>query len=306
MKKYLFISVVLFSAFLFNPGCSFSAFVGNELLSVQNHMDNWHDDSVALYVSEEQSFPVSNIVAAFDSTVRYQPAGNAHILFVHGMGDYPSRAFFNRTFSIFPEKYNANVVLFKWPAWIDFHTMPVLNGIRSAPLLYQTLSAWSKDTTDAYPKILLTHSMGAVVLSSMLRHYNKTLPEGFIDALIIMAPEVDLKDHAKWLEKATFARRVYVLFHHNDPVLKPVEIHMNKARLGMRLTHLDGTKEPLARNAVYIDVSDATDWHAYHLFRQSDTLLSFLNAIIYNDELAFTSLEPVAAHIWRIPSSEEE
>ncbi len=289
-----------------SAGCSLSNFLGRHVVETQRELLPLEKDDIRLYVSEEKSFDPGEVLRAFDSSRVYQQAGPRDLLFVHGMGDYPSRVRYNLLFERLPEKYGAGVVVFKWPAWIDARTIPRKNGRASAPWLLKTLRAWAADTSRARRRVLMTHSMGAVVLRKMLEDYKGDLPAGFLDAVLIVAPETDLRGHARWLEKLDFAKSVYLFYNGEDQVLEPVEVYTHKERLGMRIVRADGSPEPLAGNTVYIDATRATDWHAYHLWRQNERLERLMRDLITGGPDPLNGLRELSSRVYLVPGEEHE
>ncbi len=306
MKRLLKWTILPVLLIFLSSGCSLSRFLGTHVVETQEIARPLNGDDIRLYASLEKDFVPADILRAFDSARVDQQGGKDQILFVHGMGDYPGRTRYNGLFSRIPEKYDAHVVVFKWPAWIDVRTMPRMNGRASAPYLLGTLRTWAADTSRNHRRVLMTHSMGAVVLRKMLEEYKGGLPAGFLDAVLIIAPETELRGHARWLEKIDFAREVYLFYNAADPVLEPVRVYTGKARLGMQLTRLDGTPEPLAANTVYVDVTHATDWHAYHLFRQNERLERLLHDLITGEGHALDGLEKLSERVYMVPGEEHE
>ncbi len=306
MKALIRFSVALGLLYFLSVSCSLSNFLGRHVVETQQKAQPLKKGDIRLYVSLEKSFDPADILSAFDSTAAYQQAGRAQLLFVHGMGDYPERARYNLLFDRLPEKYDAGVVVFKWPAWIDVRTMPRINGREAAPWLFKTLRAWAADTLHRQRRVLMTHSMGAVVLRKMLEDYKGDLPAGFLDAVLIVAPETDLRGHARWLEKLDFAKSVYLFYNGEDQVLEPVEVYTHKERLGMRIVRADGSPEPLAGNTVYIDATRATDWHAYHLWRQNERLERLMRDLITGGPDPLNGLRELSSRVYLVPGEEHE
>lgn len=300
----IFSIVVLISIFFIQ--CSVYDFLGRHVLQNQQTKMQINDENFGLYLSETKRFPLSRFNDALDSIGLYQPSEKYFIFFVHGMGDYPGRIKYTHPFRYIIKKYAANVVLFKWPGWINIRTIPRDNAYASGSYLQDELKRWS-DLLTSNPllkqkrQIMMTHSMGAAVLRSMMENYHGELPNDMLDALIIVAPETDLAGHARWVEKINFAKKIYIFYDANDPVLKPVKVYLNRARLGMQLTRLDGSVEPLAANALYIDVRDATDWHGYHLIRQNKTLENLFVSLIDGDKKPFINCISVGTQVYAVP-----
>jgi len=306
MLRFVKIISAAFILHVFTSGCSVYDFIGHHFIENQASAVSLGPERFGLYLSPKKEFPLNAFDQALDSLTAYQPLAQNFVFFVHGMGDYPNRIKYTRPFKHIIQKYAANVVLFKWPAWIDLHTIPRANARASAHYLHQELERWAnrlqQDTSlSARRQILMTHSMGGAVLRNMMVNYKGDLPDSIFDALVIVAPETDLRGHARWVEKINFARKVYIFFDKDDPVLKPVRAYLKRARLGMQLTRLDGTPETLARNAVYIDVSAATDWHGYHLIRQNKKLEDIFRRIIQGDEYPLYDCTMPKKQVYAVP-----
>jgi len=170
------------------------------------------------------------------------------------MGTFPSKAYRWDTLERIERQYPADVVMFHWPSWIDFVTIPRGNANASGDYLGAVLKQLERalETDEKLarrPRILLFHSLGAEVLKGFLERYDGGLRPDLLDSVVLAAPETDLAGHAAWLGRIDFAKSVYVMQHANDRVLNAVKVHKDEARLGMQRTHLDGTPEPLAPNA---------------------------------------------------------
>jgi len=207
------------------------------------------------------------------------------------MGDYPDKAFREGVFSRITDWHNADVLLFNWPSWVGFRTLPVINAQQSGNTLKDYLQALNAlpantDLTARYKtRSLWVHSMGARVLASLTQTNTTNLPTDLFDTLVIIAAEIDVRNHAQWLEKITFAKRIFVLINSNDPVLKPPEAYFERNRLGRSLVRIDGTKERLARNATYIHIDQGSPSHSYHVRKRSKNLQRLFQLIVADKPL---------------------
>jgi len=263
-------------------GCS-SGFYSKYMLTTETEAKAVGPDYNGLYLRNGDAYPVGDMAAALYGLGRDR-RGRALVLYVHGMGTFPSKAYRWDTLERIETQYPADVVMFHWPAWIDFVTIPRGNANASGDYLGQVLeqlqqAVESDANLAARPRVLLLHSLGAEVLKGFLERYRGGLRPDLLDAVVLAAPEVDLAGHADWLGRVDFARSVYVMQHANDRVLRAVRVHENEARLGMSRIHLDGREEPLAPNATYIDVGAGTRWHRYHVQGQTACLAGIFRRI---------------------------
>jgi len=273
--------VVLVSA------CS-TEFISQNILTTEPEANGIEPAGYGLYLTNGNDYPVDETASALAEIDRSPGGDRALVIFVHGMGDYPGKAYRWETLARMEEQYPADVLMLHWPSWIDFRTIPRGNAAASGAylgaVLEQLQAALAEDEDlAARPRILLLHSLGAEVLRGFLEDYDGGLRSDLLDSVVLAAPEVDLAGHADWLERLDFATTVYVLQNENDRVLNVVKLHENEARLGMHRTHLDGREEPLASNAVYIDIGPGSRRHRYFVQRQSACLAAIFDMIAEGD-----------------------
>ena len=249
-------------------------------------------DPTTIVTSSGKHFTLSHVRDALLDSQQASPKPHQHLItLIHGMGDYPDKAFREGAFSRISGWHNADVLLFNWPSWLDFRTLPVLNAQQSGNALADYLQAFNalttKDLTARYKsRSLWVHSMGARVLASMVQNTKRTLPADLFDSIVIIAAEIDVQDHAEWLANITFAKRIFVLLNGNDPVLRPPETLFSRNRLGRGLVRIDGTQETLARNATYIHIDQGSPSHSYHVRRRSNNLQRLFQMILDNKPLS--------------------
>jgi hypothetical protein len=96
---------------------------------------------------------------------------------------------------------------------------------------------------------LFFHSMGNIILRETVR--NGRLPElngsVWVDNLILNAPCVPQRHHKDWLDKITFAKRIYVHYNPQDHVLKGAHLVSFTKQLGEKL------RMPLSDRAAYVN-----------------------------------------------------
>ena len=260
----------------------------NTLLTEQSDMPPYVAST--LVAADKTVFPLNETAQAL---LALSPDRHEHLLiFLHGMGPYPNKAWRENAFTILSDAYDADVLLFNWQSWIDFRTLPTWNAARNGKDLAQfmhELDAALRQSDTAYQRrSLLVHSMGARVLAAMTEHHAPPLPENLFDTLIILAAEIDLQDHARWVENITIAQRIYILVNQRDAVLDPPEAYFGKHRLGKGITRVDGTNEALARNATYIHMDKGTRAHSSHIRGQSLGVKTLFHALFMDNPDALT------------------
>jgi esterase/lipase superfamily enzyme len=198
--------------------------------------------------------------------------------------------------------------MFTWPALAGIRSIPRANAQVSGLYLrefLQSIQSFQAKDPESFEKrnaTLMLHSMGAEVLKSCMIHYPPDIKDKLFDTVILVAPEVDLRGHADWLEKINFASRIVVFLNSDDGMLNMVKIHTKEARLGMQLNHLNGEPERLAKNVNYIIADDVVTWHKYYLYDHTKEFKDILTALIEDDEKVFSAptLETVDSVVYRI------
>ena len=130
--------------------------------------------------------------------------------------------------------------------------------------------------------------MATEVFRSGLNNYQGNLPDGLFDTIVMVAPEVELADHAEWIENINFADKIFIFMNSSDKVLEVVKIHTKEARLGMQVNHLDGEPERLANNAYYIIADGGVKDHKYYIIEHSDAFYELYRRIVLSADNALT------------------
>ncbi len=116
---------------------------------------------------------------------------------------------------------------------------------------------------------LLCHSMGNYLLKRALSTSETCLDELVFDNICLVAADTNAPKHEHWLEKLDANNRIYVVINENDYALKASRLKPGKeqkARLGHSVSGLD------AKNAVYIDVTDARHVNNGHSYFKGDAV----------------------------------
>lgn len=210
------------------------------------------------------------------------------ILYVHGRGKHPDKAFRQRLLTDLEKDYSARVLMFHWPSWdgpLGFPEQEARDSAEAFVTVLKTIKAFKENHTDLIQGVrfaLLTQSMGSLVLEeSVLRLQGDSLGKLF-DTLVICASASSTKDHAVWVNQLDLAEDVYILINRNDPILGPAGLREGGRRLGKGLKSC-GKAVKMAGRAVYLDVTKATLFHRYYLHRrlkQSPTLKRFFDQVL--------------------------
>jgi len=236
------------------------------------------EETISLVNADGDRFDVTDIESTFLDTDGKIGRKSTHVTLLHGMGPYPGKAYLEGAFSKLAEQHDAEVLLFHWPAWINFRTLPTANADASGPAFLNFLKELNASDANARieqyfgGKSLLIHSMGTRVFRSALTGYQGGLRPDLFDSIVIVSAEVDLAKHADWLRKVDFAKNIYILVNGRDDVLAAPTYYYGKSRLGYSLVRADGQAETLADNAIYVQTENGTSWHSSYLTRRSDEM----------------------------------
>jgi hypothetical protein len=234
--------------------------------------------SIYAYPRQRFDYTVDGIDAALTlAGDRATAAGRPLVIFLHGRGKHPEKAFGDD-----PEigkdilrqmraYYDVEVLMLDWPSWLDIAGYPSLNAKEAGPylsLFFERVRRYRETRGENGPRsmTLFVHSMGNQVLASSIETHSGASQGGgpLFDTLLLNAPDVDLKDHRHWVEKIDLANRIFILVNSGkDPMLLLSTYLLGVPRLGRQLIQPDGHPEPLASNADYVDLVDLGVKHDY-------------------------------------------
>ncbi len=194
------------------------------------------------------------------------------ILFVHGRGQHPEKAYRKSLISDLESNYSAKVIMFNWPSWNGPLGFPEENARKSAKdfsLMLTRLKKYREDNQLSPDKIkftLITQSMGSIVLEeSILKHDCKL--NGIFDMVVICSSASSSANHAEWVNKIGLSDKIYITVNNNDHMLGRAGIKMKRRMLGKWLQTRDGNTFKLAQNAKYVDLTGASLRHHYYLHK---------------------------------------
>ncbi|MFC1761940.1 alpha/beta hydrolase [Planctomycetota bacterium] len=197
---------------------------------------------------------------------------NNIILFIHGRGKHPGKAFRQKLLADLESDYSAKVIMFHWPAWDGVLGFPEAQARAAATDFIAVLNQLQTCQNEpAHPLegirfTLLTQSMGSLVLEESVHQWgNHNMPRLF-DTIILSAPASATQGHAQWLNRISLSDHIYTTTHRHDPVLSSAEIYTRQARLGKRLPMAEEPNS-LASRVIYLDVTPAWVAHRYYLHR---------------------------------------
>ena len=245
----------------------------------------------SLVTAKGMIHPVSDSSLLLKTTlqdIQEDPKCDNLILFIHGRGKHPGKAFRQRLLIDLQKDYSAKVIMFHWPSWdgpLGFPEQAARDAAEDFITVLRGLKAFKEKHTDLIQGVrftLLTQSMGSLVLEeSAVRLQNDSLGTLF-DTLVISASASCTKDHAAWVSSLDLSDHIYILMNRDDPVLGSAGLRERGRRLGKGLKSR-GKTVTLADHAVYIDATKVTLLHRYYLhryLRHSPALKRFLDQVL--------------------------
>ncbi|BBM85865.1 alpha/beta hydrolase [Candidatus Uabimicrobium amorphum] len=245
------------------------------------------DANKNVYVISQEGNVYGTIATFLDKAVENKV--DNFILFVHGRGNHPKKAFDKKLIYGLEKDYSAKVMMFHWCSCSSWFGYPEDQARFAAKYLYGVLQSIKKYRNAKKTNMkftLLTHSMGSIVLEeTLLKFYKRPLGKLF-DTLVINAPCSEGKNHVSWVDKIDFANEVYIVFNKNDVVLGSAGLQTGARRLGRGLENRRGQKFVLANNVLYIDVTKTGVNHRYYLGNSPQSHLGKFFHLVLNGEVA--------------------
>ncbi|MCF7975048.1 MAG: alpha/beta hydrolase [Phycisphaerae bacterium] len=210
------------------------------------------------------------------------------IVFVHGRGKHPGKAFRQRLLTDLEKDYSAKVIMFHWPSWdgpLGFPEQAARDSAQDFITVLAAIKTFKRTHPDLIQNVrftLLTQSMGSLVLEESVLRLRKHPMGALFDTLVISASASDTRDHAAWVSRLDLADHIYILINRDDPVLGSAGLKEKGRRLGQGLKS-QGKPVKLVDRAVYIDATRITLLHRYYLHRNlrgSPALRRFLDQVL--------------------------
>ena len=220
----------------------------------------------ALFVLPGVVYQANILPTLLDKFIKENPTNNI-VIYIHGKGDEPSKAINDGLLSGLNIEYNLSPIMLTWASgkgrFPDEKALAAGDTLKQVFNELREYKAQHANTLGEKKFSLITHSMGSFVLEGFLRKYHSGLPGNLLDTIVINAAASTVDNHADWVEKIDFSKRVFITYGNDDPMLGLAGIGVNTARLGKHGARQHGEKERVAKNAIYVNVSQAVDEHRY-------------------------------------------
>jgi esterase/lipase superfamily enzyme len=234
--------------------CSGCCSLGPALLSVQQTAQPVTSEQVGLFTLPDQvRYPHDALARLLDARREDIREQGALVLFVHGRGRHPDKAYDSGMLEDMERAYEAPVVMFHWPSWTGPLSLPVRNAEAATPFLDDVLVQLESVRPELVDVrvTLLVHSMGARLLQALVEERSladagRQAAQPPWDALVLSAADVDRDGHASWLEDCDLARSTHVLTNRGDLSLCVLRGELGRVRLGQGLAEPPASSERAA------------------------------------------------------------
>lgn len=264
-------------------GATFNRMGPNELrlAEVQKIDDSWQVDILEDRVTYNGEEMWASEAAFLKAQQRMQQKQTNALFFVHGFNTNFGNAL-ESAYRI-EQLYNLEVILFSWPSngggsieglssYQDDKRDAVLS-IGALDRCFEKLAEYFTKYADQACKrrfSLAMHSMGNYLFKRLLSssiYQGETL---LFDNIVMLSADVNNEGHAEWVDRVRFRNRLFITLNEDDGALlasKALAGDEQKARLG------HWTKNLTARNAAYLDFTDAANIMAHHNYFSNDSAL---------------------------------
>jgi esterase/lipase superfamily enzyme len=188
-------------------------------------------------------------------------------LFVHGRGNEPEKSIARDALASIEARHGVRVLMYTWDSFC-VTCRPVDRAEAAAPefahLLAAVAEARGKGAAADNRLILLTHSMGSIVLEQAAEDgLLDALPEHLFDAIVLASSDSDADGHAEWLRRIVrLAPAVYVTVNPRDWILA---LSGRNARLGNRVPDAARAEWPVR----YL-VAESKDFTLHQVFNNAN------------------------------------
>ena len=227
----------------------------------------------ALYTSSGKKYEITDVESAMDELLSGSVKTKYINIFVHGRGKHPEKGL-----EMLPDmemKHGVKSLMFHWPSWESMLERPVDSAIESARDLNTFLTEFNAYVRRHPVKMfgmktsLLVHSMGNIVLKSMMEnHYNGDFKWDLFSTLILNGADVPMKRHSEWVDLINFSKSTFITFNDDDMILYGSEQldkfnndykKLEVPRLGRNLEkYITKKKVHTASDAIYLNFSKLT------------------------------------------------
>jgi hypothetical protein len=196
------------------------------------------DDKKLVYLSDATGYDEQSLPTAFNNAFnKSKPV----VLFVHGRGDEPSKSlrgtgFIAQWWNItgnavrkLETTYDVTVILFSWDSdrertWMFWDSSdrrrPLRNSVAGGERLNKVIRALvgaKNNMAKQQRVVLLTHSMGSIVLRNYVQKHG--FPEAVFANVILSSADADNLDHKGWVDEIGQRTRVFITINPYDWVL---------------------------------------------------------------------------------------
>jgi len=251
----------------------------------------------AIVTLNENVQPIDSMTLVLDKTISEINASSRYdnfILFIHGRGKHPQKAFKKKLLIDLEKDYSAKVIMFHWPSWEGTYAFPTKKARNAAADLLQVFKMIEGYKINCKGKCkninftLFSNSMGSIVLEQAMLNYDGSISQIF-DTLIINASSSLARNHSHWVDKINFSKNTYITINQDDKLLGKLGIRFLGKRLGKGLTSLFGNEFNTAKDVTYIDLTKSQIGHSYYLHRNiagKPVVLNFYKQVL--NGVAFT------------------
>ena len=255
------------------------------------------NETPLLVMSNGQITPVERFPEIIQSLVGEVCRDGKHktiILFIHGRGNYPEKAFENGTLKALEKDYSAKVIMFHWPAAGVLFSFPQKEARSASKELWSVLdglNTFKKNKPGNAGKVrfvLFTQSMGSLVLEETVSSRENNWSKHLFDTIVITSSASDANKQKAWLDRIGFSPAVYVTVNRSDPLLRVAELYFGKHFLGS----MPLLESNLSQKTFYIDVSKADLGHRFYLHKYltgSTQVKNFFDQVLQGIPFAMAS-----------------
>jgi hypothetical protein len=214
------------------------------------------------------------IAALFDTACNENNSRQARPIFVYihgralghkknGYDEEPEESKTDVIPELFSRYHASKILMFHWPHWgngNDYNSPAEDARLAAVPLasLLASINDAAKNKTLCGPLILISHSMGSIVLEEAVVR-SSALQFGNFHTVAIFAPASRYDNSWIWLSKINATHR-YVFANAHDPTLRWVNDALGKCDAACL------SKRKRAERLVYIDISPLELGHRYFVF----------------------------------------
>ena len=222
-----------------------------------------YNKDVPLYTSDRIGYTASDVPALLDDL---NANGEVVLIFVHGRGNEPNKSLNGATFiegravHKLEKQYQVPVVMFNWnsKAFLGDRDKPLSRMDVASKSLHTILTAiadYQGSVADSPSLVLLVHSMGSIVVETMVNKQGWPADEAIFKTVLFSAPDSDNLAHEQWLEKIASIENVFLTVNRDDKALRRSDDARSK---GVKPVGVDPGMV-LAKSVSYVEVTGLGD-----------------------------------------------